>query len=140
MAGRRKGGEVMVIRDEGPKGGTGMTEMLKARKLLHGVGLAKKTALVTDGRFSGTNNGCFVGHVSPEAQEGGPIALIQDGDIIAIDITAQKLELQISEEELSRRRALWKAPQPRVAKGYLYLYGQLAQSAAHGAIIKNRPE
>ena len=140
MAGRIKGGEVLVIRYEGPKGGPGMPEMFKALKLLHGLGLAKKTALVTDGRFSGTNNGCFVGHVSPEAQEGGPIALIEDGDRIAIDIAAQKLELKVSDEELTRRRARWQAPPPRVARGYLYLYAQLAQSAAAGAIIKNRPE
>ncbi len=140
MAGRIKGGEVLVIRYEGPKGGPGMPEMFKALKLLNGLGLAKKTALVTDGRFSGTNNGCFVGHVSPEAQEGGPIALIEDGDRISIDIKAQKLELAVSPEELADRRARWQAPPLRVTKGYLYLYGQLAQSAAKGAIIKTRPE
>lgn len=139
MAGRIKGGEVLVIRYEGPKGGPGMPEMFKALKLLHGLGLARKTALVTDGRFSGTNNGCFVGHVSPEAQEGGPIALIKDGDRISIDIPNQKLELEVAEDELAKRRAQWLAPPLRVTKGYLYLYGQLAQSAAHGAIIKTRP-
>lgn len=139
MAGKIKGGEVLVIRYEGPKGGPGMPEMFKALKLLHGLGLAKKTALVTDGRFSGTNNGCFVGHVSPEAQEGGPIALIQDGDRISIDINSQKLQLDVSEEELAKRLQGWQAPAPRVTKGYLYLYAQLAQSAAKGAIIKTRP-
>ena len=140
MDGQIKGGEVLVIRYEGPKGGPGMPEMFKALKLLHGLGLAKKTALVTDGRFSGTNNGCFVGHVSPEAQEGGPIALIKNGDIISIDISAQKLDLEVTEAELEKRRAGWQAPPLRVTSGYLYLYGQLAQSAAHGAIIKTRPE
>ncbi|MDR1043931.1 MAG: dihydroxy-acid dehydratase [Candidatus Adiutrix sp.] len=140
MAGRVKGGEVLVIRYEGPKGGPGMPEMFKALKLLHGLGLARKTALVTDGRFSGTNNGCFVGHVSPEAQEGGPIALIRDGDRISIDIQRQKLELEVSADELEKRRNHWQAPPLRVAKGYLYLYGQLAQSAARGAIIKTRAD
>ncbi|UQZ89158.1 dihydroxy-acid dehydratase [Deltaproteobacteria bacterium Smac51] len=140
MAGKIKGGEVLVIRYEGPKGGPGMPEMFKALKLLHGLGLAKKTALVTDGRFSGTNNGCFVGHVSPEAQEGGPIALIKDGDMIAIDIAAQKLELEVSEKELAARKEGWQPPEARVTKGYLYLYAQLAQSAAYGAIIKTRAD
>lgn len=140
MAGKIKGGEVLVIRYEGPKGGPGMPEMFKALKLLHGLGLAKKTALVTDGRFSGTNNGCFVGHVSPEAQEGGPIALIKDGDMISIDIAAQKLELEVAETELATRKKTWQAPAPRVKKGYLWLYAQLAQSAAHGAIIKTRAD
>ena len=140
MGGKIRGGEVLVIRYEGPKGGPGMPEMFKALKLLHGLGLAKKTALVTDGRFSGTNNGCFVGHISPEAQEGGPIALIEDGDQILIDIPNQKLELEVTEAELEKRRAKWQAPPLRVTKGYLYLYGKLAESAAHGAIIKTRPE
>ncbi|MGL4207865.1 MAG: dihydroxy-acid dehydratase, partial [Candidatus Adiutrix sp.] len=139
MGGQIKGGEVLVIRYEGPKGGPGMPEMFKALKLLNGMGLAKKTALVTDGRFSGTNNGCFVGHVSPEAQEGGPIALIENGDIITIDIANQKLELMVTEEILATRHLQWQAPPPRVTSGYLYLYASLAQSAAHGAIIKTRP-
>ena len=140
MAGRIKAGDVLVIRYEGPKGGPGMPEMFKALKLLHGLGLARKTALITDGRFSGTNNGCFVGHISPEAQEGGPIALIKNGDGIVIDITAQKLHLEVSEAELEQRRSAWQAPPLRVGKGYLYIYGQLAQSAAQGAIIKTRAE
>jgi dihydroxy-acid dehydratase len=104
------------------------------------LGLAKKTALVTDGRFSGTNNGCFVGHVSPEAQEGGTIALILDGDIITIDINAQKLELKVSQETLLERQKKWRPPKIRVSRGYLYLYSQLAQSASEGAIIKTRAD
>ncbi|MDR2946492.1 MAG: dihydroxy-acid dehydratase [Candidatus Adiutrix sp.] len=139
MEGRVKGGEVLVIRYEGPKGGPGMPEMFKALKLLHGLGLARKTALVTDGRFSGTNNGCFVGHVSPEAQEGGPIALIRDGDRIAIDIPAQKLELKVSASELEIRKKDWTPPPPRVTSGYLYRYARMAGSAAEGAVIENRP-
>jgi dihydroxy-acid dehydratase len=140
MGGRIKGGEVLVIRYEGPKGGPGMPEMFKALKLLNGLGLGAKTALVTDGRFSGTNNGCFVGHVSPEAQEGGPIALIKDGDVIDIDIAAQKLHLRVGEDELGERRKGFKPPEARVARGYLRLYSRLAGSAAHGAIIKTGPE
>ncbi|MDL2314118.1 dihydroxy-acid dehydratase [Desulfovibrio sp. OttesenSCG-928-C14] len=140
MAGQVKPGDVVVIRYEGPKGGPGMPEMFRAMKLLHGLGLTGSTALVTDGRFSGTNNGCFVGHVSPEAQEGGPIALIRDGDVIRIDIPAQNLELKVSAEELEQRRALWTAPPSKARKGWLYLYSRLAESAAHGAMIKNRPD
>jgi dihydroxy-acid dehydratase len=140
MDGQIKGGEVLVIRYEGPKGGPGMPEMFKALKLLNGLGLGTKTALVSDGRFSGTNNGCFVGHVSPEAQEGGSIALIEDGDLIDIDIAAQKLHLRVEESELERRRQSFKAPESRVARGYLRLYSRLAGSAAQGALIKTGPE
>jgi dihydroxy-acid dehydratase len=139
MEGKIQGGEVLVIRYEGPKGGPGMPEMFKALKLLNGLGLGASTALVTDGRFSGTNNGCFVGHISPEAQEGGPIALIEDGDIIDIDIPAKKLHLNVNEQTLNIRRQSFQLPKPRISKGYLYLYGQLALSAAQGAIIKTRP-
>ncbi|AOY75865.1 dihydroxy-acid dehydratase [Clostridium formicaceticum] len=138
LDGEVKEGDVVVIRYEGPKGGPGMPEMFKAMKLLYGLGLADKVALVTDGRFSGTNNGCFVGHISPEAQEGGPIAFVQDGDMIEIDIPERKLELLVGEEELKKRRAAWQAPKPRVEEGYLYLYSRLAESADKGAIIKNR--
>jgi dihydroxy-acid dehydratase len=135
-----KPGDVVVIRYEGPKGGPGMPEMFKAMKLLHGLGLSDKVALVTDGRFSGTNNGCFVGHISPEAQEGGPIALVENGDIIEINIPERKLDLLVDPLELEKRKTNWCPPQARVTEGYLYLYSQLAQSADKGAIIKNRPE
>ncbi len=138
LAGRIQAGDVLVIRYEGPKGGPGMPEMFRALKVLNGLGLATKTAAVTDGRFSGTNNGCFVGHVSPEAQEGGPIALVHDGDEIIIDIADQKLELLVDQTELDRRRAAWTPPAPKVKSGYLYLYSRLAESAAKGAIIKSR--
>ncbi|MBU4563175.1 MAG: dihydroxy-acid dehydratase [Desulfarculus sp.] len=133
-------GEVVVIRYEGPKGGPGMREMYKAMKLLYGKGLALSTAVVTDGRFSGTNNGCFVGHVSPEAAEGGPLALVADGDEILIDIPAGKLQLQVSDEELAKRKAAWKAPAPKFTSGYLALYARLAESADKGAIIRHRSE
>ena len=131
-------GEVVVIRYEGPKGGPGMREMYMAMKLLYGRGLALKTALVTDGRFSGTNNGCFVGHVSPEAAEGGPLAIVRDGDLITIDIPNRKLQLHVSNEEIESRLARWKRPEPKFKKGYLALYARLAESADKGAIIRHK--
>lgn len=133
-------GEVMVIRYEGPKGGPGMREMYKAMKLLYGRGLALKTALVTDGRFSGTNNGCFVGHISPEAAEGGPIAIVENGDTITIDIPNRELKLHLSDQEIQDRLANWQRPEPKFKKGYLALYSQLAESADKGAIIKHKLE
>jgi dihydroxy-acid dehydratase len=129
-------GEVIVIRYEGPKGGPGMREMATAMKLLRGRGLALKTALVTDGRFSGTNNGCFVGHVSPEAMEGGAIALVEDGDLISIDIPQRNLTLEVDGKELERRKAAWQKPAPRVTSGYLAIYSSLASSAAQGGVLK----
>jgi dihydroxy-acid dehydratase len=133
-------GEAVVIRYEGPKGGPGMREMYIAMKLLYGRGLALKTALVTDGRFSGTNNGCFVGHISPEAAEGGPLAIVQDGDLITIDIPSRKLHLDIADEEIKKRLARWKRPEPKFKKGYLALYARLAESADKGAIIRHKFE
>jgi dihydroxy-acid dehydratase len=131
-------GEVVVIRYEGPKGGPGMREMYKAMKLLYGKGLALSTAVVTDGRFSGTNNGCFVGHVSPEAAEGGPLALVADGDEITIDIPAGRLHLEVSDEELVRRKAAWQPPPRKFTSGYLAVYARLASSADQGAVIRHR--
>lgn len=131
-------GEVVVIRYEGPKGGPGMREMFSAMKLLYGSGLALKTALITDGRFSGTNNGCFVGHISPEAAEGGPLAAVRDGDLITIDIPGRSLHLHLSDEEIEARLAGWRRPEPKFRKGYLALYARLAESADQGAIIRNR--
>ena len=131
-------GEVVVIRYEGPKGGPGMREMYIAMKLLYGRGLALKTALVTDGRFSGTNNGCFVGHISPEAAEGGPLAIVRNGDLVTIDIPSRKLHLHVSDEEIGKRLAIWKRPEPKFKKGYLALYSRLAESADKGAIIRHK--
>ncbi len=136
LEGRIEAGEVVVIRYEGPKGGPGMREMYMAMKLLYGRGLALKTALVTDGRFSGTNNGCFVGHVSPEAAEGGPLAVVRDGDMITIDIPARDLTLEVTEQEINERLADWSRPDPKFKTGYLALYSRLAESADKGAIIK----
>src|SRR5690606_22219115 len=115
-------GDVVVIRYEGPKGGPGMPEMLKPTGALMGAGLGKDVALLTDGRFSGGSHGFIVGHITPEAQEGGPIALLRDGDRIVIDAAANRLDVQLSDDELSRRRAAWKAPPYKVRRGTLYKY------------------
>jgi len=131
-------GEVVVIRYEGPKGGPGMREMYTSMKLLYGRGLALCTAVVTDGRFSGTNNGCFVGHVSPEAAEGGPLAVVRDGDTIAIDIPQRRLHLDVGDVEIEGRLAAWRRPPLRFTSGYLALYARLAESADQGAIIRHR--
>jgi len=140
LDGKIQEGEVVVIRYEGPKGGPGMREMFKAMKLIYGKGLALKTALVTDGRFSGTNNGCFVGHISPEAAEGGPLAIVKDGDLITIDIPSRKLHLQVSDKEIKARLSKWKRPEPKIKRGYLALYSRLAESADKGAIIRHKIE
>jgi dihydroxy-acid dehydratase len=110
--------------------------MYTAMKLLYGRGLALKTALVTDGRFSGTNNGCFVGHVSPEAAEGGPIAIVENGDRITIDIPNRELHLDVPEDEIRDRLSRWTRPEPKIKRGYLALYSHLAESADKGAIIR----
>jgi dihydroxy-acid dehydratase len=136
MGGDIQSGDVVVIRYEGPKGGPGMREMATAMKLLYGRGLALKTAVVTDGRFSGTNNGCFVGHISPEAAEGGPIAAVIDGDGITIDIANRSIQLDIGNEELNARLSRWRRPASKVTSGYLGLYARLASSAAEGAVLK----
>lgn len=135
-AGKVEKGMVLVIRYEGPKGGPGMPEMFKPMKLLAGMGLAKDVALITDGRFSGSNNGCFVGHISPEAFEGGTIALVKDGDIIDIDITNRSLNIELSDDELNARKKEWVQPEPKIKEGYLYLYSKLASSADKGAVLR----
>ena len=129
-------GDVVVIRYEGPKGGPGMREMFKAMKYMYGVGLSKSAALITDGRFSGTNNGCFVGHISPEAAEGGPLAIVHDGDEILIDVDEGVLELHVSDEEIAERYKTLELPKKNIPNGYLRLYAKVAASADEGAIIK----
>lgn len=128
-------GHVVVVRYEGPRGGPGMREMYLCMKMLNGQGLAKSTALITDGRFSGTNNGCFVGHISPEAADGGPIALVRDGDRITVDVIDKRLELHVSDEELARRKAEWSYTPPANIKGYLARYARLVSSADKGAVL-----
>ena len=130
-----KPGEIVVIRYEGPRGGPGMREMLNPTSALAGMGLDRSVALITDGRFSGGTRGAAVGHVSPEAAHGGPIALVKDGDEITIDIPAKRIDLNVPEEELARRREAWKPPQPKITEGYLARYAQQVSSAAQGAVL-----
>lgn len=136
LGGQINKGEVVVIRYEGPKGGPGMREMLGPTSAIAGVGLAKEVALLTDGRFSGGSRGAAIGHISPEAQEGGPIAIIKDGDMINIDIPNKRLDIDLSQEELIRRLKDWKIPEYKIKEGYLYRYAQQVTSASTGAVFK----
>lgn len=129
-------GDVVVIRYEGPKGGPGMREMLAVTAALAGQGLDKKVALITDGRFSGATRGASLGHCSPEAAVGGPIALVKEGDLIELDINNYKITLKVSDEELAKRKSEWKAPEPKVKTGYLARYAKLVSSADKGAILE----
>lgn len=129
-------GDVVIIRYEGPKGGPGMREMLNPTSAIMGRGLGSTVALITDGRFSGATRGAAIGHVSPEAAVGGPIALVQNGDIISIDIMANQINIKVSEDELEKRRAEWKPRQPRITTGYLARYASLVTSGNQGAILK----
>jgi dihydroxy-acid dehydratase len=135
LAKKVKKGEVIVIRYEGPKGGPGMREMLAPTSAIAGIGMDKEVALITDGRFSGGTRGAAIGHCSPEAAEGGPIAIVQDGDVIEIDIPAKKLHLHLADEEVKRRLTQWKAPEPRIKSGYMYRYAQMVSSASTGAVF-----
>ena len=129
-------GDVVVIRYEGPKGGPGMREMLNPTSAIAGMGLGSSVALITDGRFSGASRGASIGHVSPEAAVGGPVALVEEGDIIKIDIPNLKLELAVSDEELSRRRENWQPREPKVTSGYLARYASMVTSGNRGAILE----
>jgi len=124
----------VVIRYEGPKGGPGMPEMLTPTSAIMGAGLGKDVAMLTDGRFSGGSHGFIIGHITPEAQDGGPIALIRDGDRITIDANACKLSVELSDEELARRRTGWKTPAPKATTGVLGKYVRLVRSASEGCI------
>jgi dihydroxy-acid dehydratase len=137
LGGKIKPGDVLVIRYEGPKGGPGMREMLAPTSALAGMGLADSVALLTDGRFSGGSRGAAIGHISPEAAEGGPIALVKEGDRIAIDIPKRKIALLVSAEELKRRKKAWKPPKPKIQSGYLSRYASLVTSGSTGAILKD---
>ncbi len=128
-------GDVVVIRYEGPKGGPGMREMLNPTSAIAGMGLGSSVALITDGRFSGASRGASIGHVSPEAAVGGPIALVEEGDIIKINIPECRLELDVSDEELARRKAEWKPRQPKITTGYLARYAKLVTSGNRGAVL-----
>lgn len=134
--GKIKVGEVVVIRYEGPRGGPGMREMLNPTSAIMGSGLGSSVALITDGRFSGATRGAAIGHVSPEAAVGGPIALLEEGDLIEIDIPANRILVDVSDEELARRRAAWKPRTPRVTTGYLARYAKQVSSGCTGAVLR----
>jgi dihydroxy-acid dehydratase len=136
MGGRIQAGDVIVIRYEGPRGGPGMKEMLGPTGALAGMGLDDKVALITDGRFSWATKGAAIGHVSPEAAEGGPIALLEEGDRITIDIEGRSIDAAVDEKELARRKAAWKPLPPKVSSGYLARYARQVSSAAAGAVFK----
>jgi dihydroxy-acid dehydratase len=127
---------VIIIRYEGPKGGPGMREMLTPTSAIAGMGLDAHVALITDGRFSGGTRGAAIGHVSPEAMEGGPIAAVKTGDIIEIDIKKKTVNVQLTKGEIKQRLSKWKMPAPKVTSGYLSRYAQRVSSANEGAILK----
>ena len=137
MAGKIKEGDAVIIRYEGPKGGPGMPEMLTPTSILAGRGLDTRCALITDGRFSGGTRGLCIGHVSPEAAEGGPIAFVKNGDKIEIDLTKKTINLHVNKEEMARRKKAWKRPEPKIKEGYMARYARLVTSAASGAVFKD---
>ena len=134
--GRIVSGDVVVIRYEGPKGGPGMREMLNPTSAIAGMGLGSSVALITDGRFSGASRGASIGHVSPEAAVGGPIALIEEGDIISIDIPANTINVKLDEKTLEERRSKWQPREPKVTTGYLARYAKMVTSADKGAVLE----
>ena len=135
MEGDIREGDVVVIRYEGPKGGPGMREMLTPTSAIAGMGLDAHVALVTDGRFSGGTRGAAVGHVSPEAMQGGPLAIVDEGDPIRIDIPEKTITLELPAAEIEKRRAAWQPPAPRITSGYMARYARQVASAAKGAIV-----
>jgi dihydroxy-acid dehydratase len=138
LAGRIKKGDVVVIRYEGPRGGPGMREMLSPTSAIMGRGLGAEVALITDGRFSGGTHGFVVGHITPEAFNGGPLALVRNGDQITIDARARTLTLDVPARDLAKRRRAWRAPKPRYARGVLAKYARLVSTASSGAVTDGR--
>jgi len=136
LGGKVQKGDVVVIRYEGPKGGPGMREMLYPSNAILGSGLGEHVALVTDGRFSGATTGIMVGHVTPEAQEGGSIAIVKDGDMIVIDLNTKTVDVKLSENEIKKRLKNWKAPKEKYATGVLAKYAKLVKSASLGAVLE----
>ncbi len=135
MQSKIKKGEVLIIRYEGPKGGPGMREMLTPTSAIAGMGLDGHVALITDGRFSGGTRGAAIGHVSPEAMEGGPIAAIRDGDLIEIDIPNKKINVKLSDHEIQGRLSDWRRPEPKIRHGYMARYAGMVSSASEGAVL-----
>jgi dihydroxy-acid dehydratase len=136
MDGKIQAGDVVVIRCEGPRGGPGMREMLQPTSAIAGMGLDARVALITDGRFSGGTRDAAIGHISPEAAAGGPIAAIREGDAIAIDIPGKSINVRIPEEEIARRVAEWTPPEPRITRGYMARYAKTVASASRGAVVR----
>ena len=131
-----KPGDVVVIRYEGPKGGPGMREMLNPTSAICGMGLGESVALITDGRFSGATRGASIGHVSPEAASGGPIGLVEEGDLISINIPEHTIQLLVDDATLAERKAKWVCPEPKIKTGYLARYAKMVSSADKGAILE----
>jgi dihydroxy-acid dehydratase len=136
MGGKINKGDVVVVRYEGPMGGPGMREMLTPTSAIAGMGLDANVALITDGRFSGGSRGAAIGHISPEAAQGGPIAIVQEGDPIAIDIPGKKLTLKLSDDEIHRRLSKWQVPEPKIRHGYMARYARQVSSASMGAVVR----
>jgi dihydroxy-acid dehydratase len=136
VGGEVKAGDVVIIRYEGPKGGPGMRETLAPTSAIAGAGLSESVALITDGRFSGGTRGPCIGHVSPEAAVGGPIALVADGDMISIDIPARKVDLLVDPAVLEQRRRAWVAPEPKITSGILSRYRKSVTSASRGSVLR----
>ena len=137
LGGQINSGDVIVIRYCGPRGGPGMPEMLSPTSAIIGLGLGGSVALITDGRFSGGTQGACIGHVSPEAADGGPIALVKEGDTISIDIPSRSMTLAVAEDELSKRRAAWQPPAPKITSGYVARYAKQVTSGSTGAVLKD---
>jgi len=137
MAGKIKEGDAVIIRYEGPKGGPGMREMLTPTSILAGRGLDTQCALITDGRFSGGTRGLCIGHVSPEAAEGGPVAFVKNGDRIEIDLVNKRIDIHVNKAEMEKRKRAWKKPQPKIKEGYMARYAKMVTSAATGAVFKD---
>jgi len=137
LGGQINSGDVIVIRYCGPRGGPGMPEMLSPTSAVIGLGLGGSVALITDGRFSGGTQGACIGHVSPEAADGGPIALIQEGDTIPVDIPNRSITLEVGEDELTKRRAAWQPPAPKITSGYVARYARQVTSGSTGAVLKD---
>jgi dihydroxy-acid dehydratase len=136
LAGRIKAGDMVIVRYEGPQGGPGMREMLTPTSAIAGMGLDGDVALLTDGRFSGGTRGAAIGHISPEAAQGGTLAMVQEGDIVAIDIPSKRIELKVAEEVLQKRKADWRPPAPKIIHGYLARYARSVSSADRGAVVE----
>lgn len=134
LKGKVKKGDVLVVRFEGPSGGPGMREMLSPSAALMGAGLGKDVALLTDGRFSGGTHGIMIGHISPEAALGGPLAIIKEGEIIRINLNDKSVDLEVADDEIKRRLKNWKVPEPKYKRGVLFKYAKLVSSASKGAI------